>query len=57
MSYNEFQDIIKEAFPEVTPGQLEQFRRMEELYRECKIPYFFAIFSTFFISLVSNCST
>jgi len=34
MSYNEFQDIIKEAFPEVTPGQLEQFRRMEELYRE-----------------------
>ena len=24
---------------------------------EYKIPYFFAIFSTFFISLVSNCST
>ena len=34
MTYNEFQDIIKEAFPEVTPGQLEKFRLMEGLYQE-----------------------
>ena len=34
MTFNEFQDIIKEKFPEVTDFQVEQFRKMEGLYRE-----------------------
>lgn len=34
MTFNEFQDIIKGKFPEVTDFQMEQFRKMEGLYRE-----------------------
>ncbi len=34
MKYDEFQNIIKEKFPEVTAGQMDRFRRMEELYKE-----------------------
>ena len=34
MTYNEFKAIIQEKFPEVTPLQMEQFRKMEELYRD-----------------------
>jgi 16S rRNA (guanine527-N7)-methyltransferase len=34
MTYNEFKEIILAKFPEVTPEQMEQFRRMEELYRD-----------------------
>ena len=34
MTYNEFKEIISAKFPEVTPEQMEQFRRMEELYRD-----------------------
>ena len=34
MTYEEFNNIIKERFPEVTEGQMEQFRLMEGLYRE-----------------------
>lgn len=34
MTYNEFKDIISAKFPEVTPEQMEQFRKMEELYRD-----------------------
>lgn len=34
MTYEEFNNIIKERFPEVTEGQMEQFRMMEGLYRE-----------------------
>ena len=34
MTYNEFKDIISSKFPEVTPEQMEQFRKMEELYRD-----------------------
>ena len=34
MTFNEFKDIIKEKFPEVTPAQMEQFQKMEELYRD-----------------------
>ena len=34
MTYNEFKDIIEEKFPEVTPDQMEQFRKMDELYRD-----------------------
>ena len=34
MTYNEFKEIIEEKFPEVTPKQMEQFRKMDELYRD-----------------------
>lgn len=34
MTFNEFKNIIEEAFPEVTPRQMEQFQKMEGLYRE-----------------------
>ena len=34
MTFNEFKSIIEEKFPEVTPQQMEQFRLMEELYRD-----------------------
>ena len=33
MTFNEFKNIILERFPEVTPQQMEQFRKMDELYR------------------------
>ena len=29
MTFEEFKEIILEKFPEVTPGQMEQFRRMD----------------------------
>ena len=34
MTYNEFKEIISAKFPEITPEQMEQFRKMEELYRD-----------------------
>ena len=34
MTFTEFKTIINEKFPEVTPGQMEQFEKMEVLYRE-----------------------
>ena len=34
MTYTEFNEIISSKFPEVTPVQMEQFRKMEELYRD-----------------------
>jgi 16S rRNA (guanine527-N7)-methyltransferase len=34
MTFNEFKTIIEEKFPEVTPQQMEQFRLMDELYRD-----------------------
>lgn len=34
MTYNEFENIIRDKFPEVTEQQMEQFRNMEALYRE-----------------------
>ena len=34
MTYTEFNEIISSKFPEVTPEQMEQFRKMEELYRD-----------------------
>lgn len=34
MTFDEFKKIIEEKFPEITPGQLEQFRLMESLYRD-----------------------
>ena len=34
MTYSEFTTIIKEKFPEVTEGQMEQFKKMDELYRD-----------------------
>lgn len=34
MKFEEFKNIINEKFPEVTPEQMEQFRRMEDLYRD-----------------------
>lgn len=34
MTFNEFRQIIEKSFPEVTGGQMEQFRKMEGLYRE-----------------------
>lgn len=34
MTFNEFKSIIDEKFPEVTPLQMEQFRKMDGLYRE-----------------------
>lgn len=34
MTFEEFKEIILEKFPEVTPGQMEQFRRLDGLYRD-----------------------
>lgn len=34
MTFTEFQEIISTQFPEVTPEQMEQFRRMDALYRD-----------------------
>ena len=34
MTFEEFYNIIKVKFPEVTPEQTEQFRKMDALYRE-----------------------
>ena len=34
MTFEEFKEITLEKFPEVTPGQMEQFRRMDGLYRD-----------------------
>ena len=34
MTFNEFKTIIETAFPEVTELQMEQFRKMESLYRD-----------------------
>ncbi len=34
MTFNKFKTIIEDRFPEVTPGQMEQFRKMEALYRD-----------------------
>lgn len=34
MTFEDFKDIIKERFPEVTDAQMEQFRAVEGLYRE-----------------------
>ena len=34
MTFDEFKSIIEEGFPEITSGQLEQFRMMEALYRD-----------------------
>ena len=34
MTYTEFHEIILSSFPEVTTEQMEQFRKMEELYRD-----------------------
>lgn len=34
MTFEEFKKIIEEKFPEVSPEQMEQFQKMEALYRE-----------------------
>ena len=34
MTYNEFKEIIEKSFPEVTPEQMEQFEKMDALYRD-----------------------
>ena len=34
MTFEEFKNIIEEKFPEVSPEQMEQFQKMEALYRE-----------------------
>lgn len=34
MTYQEFKDIIESRFPEVTAGQMEQFEKMDALYRD-----------------------
>ena len=34
MTFEEFKNIINEKFPEVTAEQMDQFRRMEALYRD-----------------------
>lgn len=34
MTFEEFKNIINEKFPEVTEEQVEQFRKMEALYRD-----------------------
>ena len=34
MTFNEFKNIIEDKFPEVTPEQMDQFCKMEGLYRE-----------------------
>ena len=34
MTFNEFKSAIETKFPEVSPEQMEQFRRMDALYRD-----------------------
>jgi 16S rRNA G527 N7-methylase RsmG len=34
MTFNEFKAIIVEKFPEVTPEQMDRFKKMDALYRE-----------------------
>lgn len=34
MTFDEFKKIIEDKFPEVTPGQMEQFQKMDALYRD-----------------------
>lgn len=34
MTFNEFKTIIERCFPETTSEQMEQFRKMEDLYRD-----------------------
>ena len=34
MTFNEFKTIIERCFPETTPEQMEQFKKMEDLYRD-----------------------
>lgn len=34
MTFEEFRQIIQEKFPEVTQAQMEQFEKMDELYRD-----------------------
>ena len=34
MTYGEFKKIMETEFPEVTPQQMEQFRKMDALYRD-----------------------
>lgn len=34
MTFNEFKVILQDRFPEVNSEQMEQFRRMDELYRD-----------------------
>ena len=34
MTFNEFKTIIERCFPETTPEQMDQFRKMEDLYRD-----------------------
>ena len=34
MTFNEFKSILEEKFPEVSAEQMEQFRKMDELYRD-----------------------
>ena len=34
MEYSEFKKIIEEKFPEVTERQMEQFEKMDALYRD-----------------------
>lgn len=34
MTFDEFKKIIEEKFPETTPEQMEQFARLDELYRD-----------------------
>ena len=34
MTFNEFKAIIEDRFPEVTAEQMDQFMKMEELYRD-----------------------
>jgi len=34
MTYDEFKEIMETEFPEVTPEQMEQFRKMDALYRD-----------------------
>lgn len=34
MTYDEFKKIMETEFPEVTPQQMEQFRKMDALYRD-----------------------
>ena len=34
MIFNEFKSILEEKFPEVSAKQMEQFRKMDELYRD-----------------------
>ena len=34
MTYNEFKEIMETEFPEVTPEQMEQFRKMDAFYRD-----------------------